>query len=109
MAEIMAIKDLILTDIMDRRAAGRTQCNRGAIIGIPGLKRLFSFTVRDASDRGVGMRIHSKLVMLPVEFIICEERFWTVRQCRLIWREGDFAGAEFIDNKKLDAPGKRSA
>ena len=85
---------------MERRASARTRYNRGAMIGIPGLKRLFSSTVRDASDRGIGMRIHSNLVLLPVEFIICEERFWTVRQCRLIWREGDFAGAEFVDKKK---------
>jgi hypothetical protein len=67
------------------------------VLCIPGLKRLFSLALRNASQRGVGIRLHSSVRLLPVEFLIAEEGFWTVRRCRLAWRDGDFAGAEFID------------
>jgi hypothetical protein len=92
--------DLIHENASDRRIFERTISNRGALLCIPRLKNLFSFTMRDASERGIGMRLHSNCRLFPLEFMIVEERSWTVRQCRLIWRQGDFAGAEFVDRKK---------
>jgi hypothetical protein len=30
--------------------------------------------------------------------------FRTARRCRLVWRESDFVGAEFVDRQHLDKP-----
>jgi hypothetical protein len=84
-----------LENEFDKRAFERTPCNRGALLRI--LNDIFSFTIRDASERGIGIRLHSRLPLIPVEFLISEDGFKTARRCRLVWREGDFAGAEFPD------------
>jgi hypothetical protein len=84
-----------LENEFDKRALERTPCNRGALLRI--LNDIFSFTIRDASERGIGIRLHSRLPLIPVEFLISEDGFKTARRCRLVWREGDFAGAEFAD------------
>ena len=92
--------DLCFEDEFERRASDRTPCNRGALLHIAGLNHLFSLTVRDASDRGVGMRLHASLPLLPVEFMVSEDGFRTAQQCRLIWREGNFVGATFVDARR---------
>jgi len=84
-----------LENEFDKRAFERTPCNRGALLRI--LNDIFSFTIRDASERGIGIRLHSRLPLIPVEFLISEDGFKTARRCRLVWREGEFAGAEFAD------------
>jgi hypothetical protein len=84
-----------LENEFDRRAFERTPCNRGALLRI--LNDIFPFTIRDTSERGIGIRLHSRLPLIPVELMISEDGFKTARQCRLVWREGDFAGAEFTD------------
>jgi hypothetical protein len=89
--------DFVFEDFFDRRKSARTHCNRGGLIGVSGLKRLFFFTVQDASELGIGMRLHSTFALLPIEFVICAERLLIARRCRLAWRKGDVAGAEFAD------------
>jgi hypothetical protein len=92
--------DLCFEDEFERRAPDRTPCNRGALLRIAGLNQLFSLTLRDTSERGVGMRLHSSVPLLPVEFTVSEDGFRTARQCRLVWREGDFLGATFVDPRR---------
>ena len=91
-----------LENEFDRRAFERTSSNCGALLRI--LNDICSFTIRDASERGIGIRLHSRLPLLPVKFMISEDGFKTAERCRLVWREGDFAGAEFVDR-----PGSPSA
>jgi hypothetical protein len=84
---------------LERRAIQRTNCNRGGLLCIPGSKKLFPYTIRDSSEWGIGLKLHSNLRLHP-HFLVVEEGSWAVRQCRLLWREGGFAGAEFIDRTK---------
>jgi len=94
------LHELIFDAARDRRMSERTRCHRGALFCIPKMKNLFSFTVRNISKRGLGMRLHASCRLLPTEFVIVNEDVWTIRRCRLIWRQGDFAGAEFINQSR---------
>jgi hypothetical protein len=84
---------------MERRAFQRTSCNRGGLLCIPGSKKLVPYTIRDVSERGLGLKLHDKLDLRP-HFLVVEEGSWAVRQCHLLWREGGFAGAEFLDRTR---------
>ena len=95
-----AVNDTSFEDEFERRASERTPSNRGALLRVQGINDLFSFTVRNASDRGMGMRLHFNLPLLSIDFDMSEDGFRTVRRCRLIWRDSHFAGAEFIDRAR---------
>ena len=94
---MIAFDEMTFDDGSDQRRIARVKRNRGALLCIPRLKNLVSFTVRDISERGIGMRLHPNCRMLPTEFMVAEEGLHNVRRCRLVWREHDFAGAEFIN------------
>ena len=92
-----AVNDTSFEDEFERRASRRKPHNRGALLRIAGLTNLFELTVRDTSDRGIGMRLHIDLPLLPVDFEISDNGFRTVRRCRLVWRDSNFLGAKLID------------
>jgi hypothetical protein len=50
--------------------------------------------VRDVTNLGTCIRLNG-LRIVPSEFGISFDGFRTMRQCRLIWRGGDFVGAAF--------------
>jgi hypothetical protein len=87
-----------LEDEFERKSSGRIKHNEGALLRIAGLSNLFELTVRDVSDRGISIRLHIDLLLLPVDFDISEKGFRSAQRCRLIWREGNFVGAEFVDS-----------
>ena len=91
------MNDTSFEDEFERRASERKPYNRGALLRIAGLANLFELTVRDISDRGIGLRLHISLPVLPVDFKISDDGLRTDQKCRLIWRESNFMGAEFID------------
>jgi hypothetical protein len=84
-------------DEFERRASRRLKHNRGALLRIAGLSNLFELTVRDVSDRGIGVRLHVDLPLLPVDFEISDNGFRSAQSFRLIWRQSNFIGAEFVD------------
>jgi hypothetical protein len=94
------LNDHFFDDEFERRSSERSPSNRGAFLRIPGINDLFLFTVRDASDRGIGMRLHFNLPLLSIDFDMSEDGFRMIRRCRLIWRDSCFAGAEFIDRPR---------
>jgi hypothetical protein len=89
--------DISLEDVFERRTSGRIKHNRGALLRITGLPSLFELTIRDVSDLGIGIRLHIDLPLLPVEFDLSDNRFRSAQHCRLIWRDGRFVGATFVD------------
>ena len=91
------MNDTSFEDEFERRASGRITHNRSALLRIAGLRDLFELTVRDVWDRGIGIRLHIDLPLLPVEFEISDNGFRSAQNCRLIWRESGFIGAEFVD------------
>jgi hypothetical protein len=78
----------------ERRILERTWIYRDALLSIAGLRSACSCGIRDMNAKGVGLRLNG-LPLLPSEFKISLDGFRTTLVCRLIWRDGDFAGAAF--------------
>jgi hypothetical protein len=81
-------------DLFDRRSEERTVVNRGALVSFAGRPGAHACCVRDTSDVGAGIRLDG-LKIVPSEFAISYDGFRSSRRCRLIWRDGDFAGVTF--------------
>ena len=79
----------------ERRSIGRTRINRNALLFFAGQTSVFSCCVRDVTNQGAGIRLEG-LNVLPVDFDLSFDNFRTIRKSRLIWREGDFVGVEFL-------------
>ena len=79
---------------VERRAVGRTTINRDVLMFFMGQDRVHPCCVRDVTNRGAGIRLNG-LNIVPSEFGISFDSFCTMRQCRLVWRDGDFVGAAF--------------
>src|SRR3954453_8484541 len=80
----------------ERRSLERTRIAREALIFIPGLDGVRPCCVRDVTNLGAGIRAHD-VALLPLNFIMSFDRFRTGRDCRLIWRQGDFFGVAFAE------------
>jgi hypothetical protein len=78
----------------DRRAAGRTSIENGALLFFKGQVGARGCKVIERSDNGARLRTHS-LSVLPDSFELTFDNFLTIRWCRLIWRNGDFLGVAF--------------
>jgi hypothetical protein len=78
----------------DRRSVERTRISKGALLFFTGSRGVFSCTVYDVTNSGAGIRLHD-LTIIPLEFALSFDNFRSLRQCRLIWREGDFFGVAF--------------
>jgi hypothetical protein len=78
----------------ERRMVERTWLFREALLTIRGLPGTYRCGVRDISNIGTGLRLNG-VMLLPVDFSLSFDGFRTTSACRLIWREGDFAGASF--------------
>jgi hypothetical protein len=78
----------------EQRAVVRRQRFRDALLAIPRLRNIHSCGVRDLNERGAGLRL-GNLPLLPTQFNISLDGFHTTLACRLIWRDGAFAGVEF--------------
>jgi len=78
----------------ERRSIGRTRIDRKALLFFAGHASVFSCCVRDVTNQGAGIRLDG-LNMLPVDFDLSFDNFRTIRECRMIWRDGDFVGIAF--------------
>jgi hypothetical protein len=78
----------------ERRSTGRTKIEKGALIFFSEKTGVHSCTVRDVTNAGAGIRGQNYQLM-PIEFALSFDNFRTVRECRLIWRDGDFFGVAF--------------
>lgn len=85
----------------DRRAVERKWMSRGALLTMSGIRGAHSCSVRDLSRQGAGLRLQG-MALLASEFRLSLDGLRTTYACRLIWRDGDFAGIAF----KLDPPGE---
>ena len=77
----------------ERRTVERKGNYREILLSIPRLRNVHCCSVRDLSDRGIGLRLDN-LPLLPTEFNLSFDGFRTTLVCRLVWRDGAFAGAE---------------
>jgi hypothetical protein len=79
---------------LDRRAVGRTMINRDVSMYFLGQDLVHACRVRDVTNHGAGIQLNG-LSIISSEFGVSFDNFRTMRQCRLIWRDGDFVGAAF--------------
>ena len=78
----------------NRRAVGRADIEKGALLFFKGQTGARGCNVIDISDYGAKLRTHN-LSVLPNTFELTLDNFVTIRSCRLIWRNGDFLGVAF--------------
>jgi hypothetical protein len=80
--------------VFERRSKGRTVINRDALMSFLGHHGVHGCCVLNVTNDGAAVRLNG-LNLVPSEFGISFDNFRTMRQCRLIWRDGDFVGAAF--------------
>jgi hypothetical protein len=81
-------------DPTDKRALVRLSVYRNALLSIPGQICAQPCSVRDLTAKGASIRLNG-IVLLPLEFGISFDGFRSCEPCRLVWRDGDFAGLLF--------------
>ena len=79
---------------VERRWCGRTTISRGAKLFFNPQSGVIACVVRNISNRGASLRV-ADLTVLPVNFELSFDNFHTKRDCRLVWRDGDFIGVAF--------------
>ena len=79
----------------ERRAVERRRLYRGALLSIPGQIVAQACMLRDFTVKGAGIRLNG-IILLPQTFELSLDAFHTTERCRLIWRNGDFAGVIFL-------------
>ena len=87
--------DEIICDPDDRRLVDRASFYRAALLSIPGHITLQRCSVRDITNKGAGVRLNG-IVVIPLNFQISLDESRSSTNCRLIWRDGDFAGVAFL-------------
>jgi hypothetical protein len=83
-----------LPSMNDRRSIGRTKVARDALLFFSEHTGVCSCGVTDITNAGAGLRTQD-LRAIPLYFELSFDKFRTSRNCRLIWRDGDFLGVAF--------------
>lgn len=78
----------------DRRSITRTTISKDALLFFDAKRGVLTCRVQDVTNAGAGIELHS-LNLLPPEFELSFDKFHTIRECRVIWRQGDFVGVAF--------------
>lgn len=78
----------------ERRAVERKWLQRGALIVVPGHRKVYSCGIRDLSGDGAGLRL-TGITLLPIDFKLSFDDVRHLFDCHLVWRSGDFAGLAF--------------
>jgi hypothetical protein len=78
----------------ERRSVARTTITKDALLFFDAQRGVFTCRVQDITNSGAGIELHS-LNLLPMNFELTFDKFHTVRECRVIWRQGDFVGVAF--------------
>jgi len=94
-----------IRDPADRRSVDRAPLYRSALLSIPGQITLQPCSVRDITNEGAGIRLNG-IVLISLNFQISFDDFDSFQDCRLVWRDGDFAGVAFLP-KNGASNGKR--
>ena len=81
-------------EMNDRRSIGRTKIVKDALLFFGQQSGVRSCAVTDVTNAGAGIRMQD-LPALPLKFELSFDKFRTARNCRLVWRQRDFAGVAF--------------
>ncbi len=78
----------------ERRSITRTTISKDALLFFDAQRGVLTCRVQDVTNVGAGIELHSPN-MLPLNFELSFDNFHNVRECRVIWRQGDFVGIAF--------------
>jgi hypothetical protein len=78
----------------ERRSIERRWLYRSALLSNPGQIVAQECRLREFTVKGAGIRLNG-ITLLPLSFGLSLDAFHITERCRLIWREGDFAGVIF--------------
>ena len=79
----------------ERRSIARRWLYRSARLSVPGQIAGQPCSLRDFTIKGAGIRLNG-ITLLPLTFELSLDGFRTAHKCRLVWRDGDFAGVIFL-------------
>jgi len=80
----------------ERRSITRTTISKNALLFFDAQRGVFSCRVQDITNSGAGIEL-ANLNLLPMTFELTFDKFHTVRECRVVWRHGDFVGVAFLN------------
>jgi hypothetical protein len=83
-----------MTGLIERRSSDRTATSKGALLFFSAQRGVFGCEVCDLAEAGARVKLNG-LNVLPPNFKLSFDNFRTARECRLIWRRGDFVGIAF--------------
>ena len=78
----------------ERRSVTRTTISKDALLFFDAQRGVLTCRVQDVTNSGAGIELHA-LNLRPLNFELSFDSFHTVRECRVIWRQGDFVGVAF--------------
>jgi hypothetical protein len=78
----------------ERRCIGRTKIEKSALVFFTTQNGVRACRITDITNLGAGLSVQD-LPALPLTFELSFDNFHTIRQCRLIWRDGNFVGVSF--------------
>jgi hypothetical protein len=87
----------------ERRSIERRRLYGSALLSIPGQIVAQDCRLRDFTVKGAGIRLKG-ITLLPLTFEMSLDAFHVTERCRLIWRDGDFAGVVFLAPTNCDLP-----
>lgn len=80
--------------LLDRRSIARTMISKDALLFFDAQRGVLTCRVQDVTNVGAGIELRD-LNVLPVDFELSFDKFHTIRECRVVWRQGDFVGVAF--------------
>jgi hypothetical protein len=83
------------TPMAERRQVERLKTTRGALVFSDQARGVFSCSLRDISDTGVGLRLNDQDAVTRV-FKMTLDNFRNVQTCQVIWSRGRYIGATFL-------------
>jgi hypothetical protein len=78
----------------ERRTVTRTTISKDALLFFDKARGVLTCRVQDVTNAGAGIELHG-LNLLPLDFELSFDKFHTIRECRVVWRQGDFVGVAF--------------
>ena len=88
-------RELLVTGMaFERRYVARTTISKDALLFFDEQRGVLTCRVQDVTNSGAGIELYT-LNLLPLDFELSFDKFHTIRECRVIWRQGDFVGVAF--------------
>ncbi len=89
------LRELLVAPMeFDRRSVARTTISKDALLFFDAQRGVLTCRVQDVTNSGAGIELQA-LNLLPLDFELSFDNFHTIRECRVIWRQGDFVGVAF--------------